>query len=323
MGLSASQARLLALTSRLSDLELQAQTISNAKLRLADASSATSEAYEDALNKQKITVWSGVNSSGNSTYVDATAYNLTMYGAIQSVDKQRFLRDSSGRMIVSEDVGASFDASQNQGSQAYKLQQQYATVDDYLQATLGYSTETGAVAAGKDYDADAVTYYTNVYIGFEEFLNGIGYTSDSDFNTDSTLKQDDGATSQYANIFNEIAENGYNAVSNQNMTSEEWLYAQLNSGNIYLAEYDKDNKLQDVSWSSGDTSITTQSDETDTAKAEAEYQASMDQIEAKDKRYDLQLKNIDTEHSAIQTEMDSVQKVIDKNIERSFKVFDA
>lgn len=57
--------------------------------------------------------------------------------------------------------------------------------------------------------------------------------------------------------------------------------------------------------------------------AEADFNAHAAQLEAQDKLYDLELKNIDTEHNACQTEIESVKKVIDKNIERSFKIFDA
>ena len=49
----------------------------------------------------------------------------------------------------------------------------------------------------------------------------------------------------------------------------------------------------------------------------------MAKINAKDKQLDLDMKNIDTEHNAIQTEYDSVKSVIDKNIERSFKIFNS
>ncbi|MCI1273041.1 MAG: hypothetical protein LKG27_01245 [Clostridiaceae bacterium] len=54
-------------------------------------------------------------------------------------------------------------------------------------------------------------------------------------------------------------------------------------------------------------------------KAEAKYQKATTEIEAKDKQYDSKLKNLDTIHSALQTEYESVKTVISKNIERSFK----
>ena len=37
--------------------------------------------------------------------------------------------------------------------------------------------------------------------------------------------------------------------------------------------------------------------------------------------FDIELKNIDTEHNSLQTEYDSVKSVISKNIERSFKIY--
>ena len=45
MGLSASQARLLSITARLSDNELHSQQIANAKVRLADQTQEASTEY--------------------------------------------------------------------------------------------------------------------------------------------------------------------------------------------------------------------------------------------------------------------------------------
>ncbi len=63
--------------------------------------------------------------------------------------------------------------------------------------------------------------------------------------------------------------------------------------------------------------------ETEKNIAEAKYKQDSLEIQQQDKLYDLSLKTIDTEHNAVQTEIDSVKKVIDKNIEKSFKIFDA
>lgn len=64
---------------------------------------------------------------------------------------------------------------------------------------------------------------------------------------------------------------------------------------------------------------------TESAKdqAEALFNAKSANLETNEKIYDLNLTSVNTEHTAIQTEIDSVKKVIDKNIERSFKIFDA
>ena len=44
-------------------------------------------------------------------------------------------------------------------------------------------------------------------------------------------------------------------------------------------------------------------------------------IQAQDRTLELRLKQLDTEQEALQTEMESVKKVIDKNIEQTFKTF--
>ena len=56
-------------------------------------------------------------------------------------------------------------------------------------------------------------------------------------------------------------------------------------------------------------------------KAEVKYQRVQQEIEAKDKQYDNDLKLLDTEHNALQTEYESIQNVINKNVERTFKTF--
>lgn len=112
MGLSASQARLLSLTSRMSDLELRGQALQNVKVRLSDEGTEASEAYSRALDKQTLTVFSGVDGDGNKTYTDATAENLTTYDPNSIIDdKQRFIKDSQGRLIVSNEVAQAYNNS--------------------------------------------------------------------------------------------------------------------------------------------------------------------------------------------------------------------
>ena len=49
--------------------------------------------------------------------------------------------------------------------------------------------------------------------------------------------------------------------------------------------------------------------------------AKIEIIQAQDKNLELRLQQLDTEQNAIQTEMDSVEKVIEKNVEGTFKTF--
>ena len=54
-----------------------------------------------------------------------------------------------------------------------------------------------------------------------------------------------------------------------------------------------------------------------------EINAKIEIIQVQDKNLELKLKQLDTEQNAIQTEMDAVKKVISKNVESSFKTFNA
>lgn len=52
-----------------------------------------------------------------------------------------------------------------------------------------------------------------------------------------------------------------------------------------------------------------------------QLQARIAAIQAVDKSLELQLRRVDTQHEAVQTEIESVRKVITKNIESTFKTF--
>lgn len=76
------------------------------------------------------------------------------------------------------------------------------------------------------------------------------------------------------------------------------------------------------SWETlGAGAITEIYDKTDDAAAEAEYQAMQDKVHAIDKKLEMRLDQLESQRSAIQTEIESVSKVIEDNIEQSFKTF--
>jgi len=445
MGMSASQARLMTLTARLSDLEYSAQAISNAKIRLADNTEDAATKYSAALDLQKLTVYS----SDTSSYVDATAANLTTFQGVSSLDKQRFLTNSSGQVLVSESLQNAYNSSiaktdnQNSRAQGYfdkafskgnKWQSAFAsngsdfngfvqwamwdhnenttnasdkistnspdykqyetyygnlysglesflnqygltsndglTVNNpkldpdqgsylntssnrgslvYDEAKVGYYTDLFNSMNRGNGDKSTIsektnqyfedlenvsdkknTYYDNMQNGIELFLQSQGCTSDPDYTkNDGNLSTDESKVQYYTNMFNEINKQGSFTTDPSNMNDNEWLYQQLNNGTLYIENFDYDGGVDgtgdfvNVPWESGDSSVRKEDDKSAVAKAQAEYDVAMARIESKDKKYDLELKQIDTEHTAVQTEIDSVKKVIDKNIERSFKIFDA
>lgn len=52
-----------------------------------------------------------------------------------------------------------------------------------------------------------------------------------------------------------------------------------------------------------------------------QQQKQVEAIQQIDKRLEMQLRRVDTQQQAVQTEIQAVQKVIDKNIDMSFKTF--
>ena len=92
----------------------------------------------------------------------------------------------------------------------------------------------------------------------------------------------------------------------------------LESGIVTLEQVDKSYNWNSLDYKSC-TKITEETDDAAVTKAEAEYNRAMNDIEAKDNIYDIELKNIDTEHTSLQTEYDVIKGVISKNIDRTFK----
>lgn len=97
--------------------------------------------------------------------------------------------------------------------------------------------------------------------------------------------------------------------------------AALRDGSLRLEYYSTTSKSFKTTTISEDNCIQEVADERAIAKAESKYNQDMQDLENKDKKFDLELKKLDTEHSALQTEYESVKNVVDKNVQNSFKTF--
>lgn len=124
----------------------------------------------------------------------------------------------------------------------------------------------------------------------------------------------------YTNLFNRIEQGGYKTIKDGLASSPEWIKFAFESGIVTLEQVDDKYTWNKMIYTNS-ADITEQTDSVAVAKAEAEYNAAMNKIENKDKRYDMELKNIDTEHNSLQTEYESIKTAVDKNIERTFKLY--
>ncbi|MBR1424599.1 hypothetical protein IJ579_03450 [bacterium] len=123
----------------------------------------------------------------------------------------------------------------------------------------------------------------------------------------------------YTNLFDRMSK-GYKVLENGLASSAEWLEFALETGIVTMEQVDKT-----FAWRSLDykccTGITEETNsDAAVAKAEAEYNRTMKEIEAKDRVFDLELKNIDSEHQALEAEYSSVKSALSKNIERTMKL---
>lgn len=176
----------------------------------------------------------------------------------------------------------------------------------YYQQSLGYTGDTknyivSTTRAGSNYADDAVTKPVN--------NNASG---------DSTSNQS--IANYYLRQYDAIMSKGY--TTNSSVTNKAYFQAAVNNGDFRIQQYSNGNWAT-ASPNSCDSGINSESDEEAVATAKAEYEEDKDKLDYKEEMLDLQKTNLDTERSALDTEIESVQTIINKNIERSFKMFQA
>ena len=140
----------------------------------------------------------------------------------------------------------------------------------------------------------------------------------------------------YVSIYNQIEQcggcisiNEFNgALGGDAANNSDWLRTKVESGEFTI-EMVTDNKDGTISMSgtspSSDTRISyvdaTSIDNKKAKQLEAKYEHDLKEINTKDKKLDMSLSKLETERKALTTEYDSIKKVIDDNIERTFGIF--
>lgn len=189
-------------------------------------------------------------------------------------------------------------ADKEQKEQYEKLINQYRTALYNQDAGFIMAEATQDSSYKEDFDNESFNYYVEIYKQIEE-SNGCVSIQDFDgFNGDAANDSD-------------------------------WLQAMVQSGQITISSIEKDQKTGDIdlegaavaSESTLEYTPTSEIDKRALAKAEAEYEHKLKQIDKKDQKFDLDLSKLETERSALTTEYDSVKKVIQDNVERTFGIF--
>lgn len=167
--------------------------------------------------------------------------------------------------------------------------------------------------SGKPYDRNALK-------AIEELINKIlGLVGDSS-NYD-ILMSDEYSVNYYTNLFDALTNCGACAVDDDTMRDPDWLNEQLTVGNIYVSLVGETGlERKQYSTSFDYISVDNLSD-ADLTQAKAEYDAAVNKITRKEKKIDRELANIETEHTAVKNEIESIKTSRDANIERSFNLF--
>lgn len=139
--------------------------------------------------------------------------------------------------------------------------------------------------------------------------------------TGATVSSDDCAKATFHDaLFNQICQNGW--TKNDKIDDNEYMQEMLKSGMLYISKVNDDGYYYQGNYAT-DSYIKEVSDDTKIAQAEAKYNTEKSKLNSKEETLDLKMKNLDTEISSLTTEYDTVKNTIAKNVEKSFKRYNA
>lgn len=181
----------------------------------------------------------------------------------------------------------------------------------------------------KEYDKLEQSLQNKLYKKYAEEVYTSATQGEEDFNQTEF--------DYYVRMFREIQATGGSCVSINSYdgpdgdaaNNSDWLKNMVGSGKFTIELVNQDKNTGEVSF--GTTSVasdtylgevaTSTVDKQALAKAEAKYEHDTKIINQKDKKFDMDLSKLETERTALKTEYDSVKKVINDNIERTFGIF--
>lgn len=276
----------------------------------------------------------GVNTYAQQALAYATKqmsmmFDTSSYTSIESISGTR--RDVGRRTETKKCRKGNIDASKNLIGFSYSK----------LSMGVGHKRRNPTIAI--DLSNLAQAYLTH----FADFMNGISKVDEKgiqvfDVNQGQTIgshlakdnktyqyiwkagtsvSSDDMAQATfYDTLFNQICANGW--TENNQIEDKTYLQQMLQSGMLYLSKTKDDGYYYQENYAT-DSYIKEIEDDTKVAQAEAKYTTEKAKLNAKEETLDLKMKNLDTEISSLSTEYDTVKNAISKNIEKSFKRYNA
>ena len=415
MGMSASQARLLAITARIHDVEYQAQSIQNAKIQLSTQQDSVYEEYQNALDAAIITI-AAIDGAGNKSTVVANFNTMFSQSRVTPATGREYtLKTKRGQVVVPAAIASGYENfkaagypdnpymfamfmmdkdgnienpidleaaeitllvgndgvltnadSTFEGEKNAKLKQDLVTILKQLAELTGQKWEQFCQGNGgspgaaiypishkpTEYDLEnwyktatdeQIAKYHTLLNQYQEKFYQI-YAADmweqvnindgveaADFEKKDLRNDYD----YYVSMFKQIEACGYKSISEFDgilggdaANSSDFLTNMIQSGQLYIetVAFDKNGQVSFNGTSPGSDDCIAYTNETSIdkvalAKAEAKYEKSMKQIDKKEQQLDLSLTKLETERGALTKEYDSVKKVIEDNVQRTFGIF--
>lgn len=336
MGMAASQARFLGLTARKTNVEYEGQQINQQRTALSNQSASyytnllgmnvpqppsvqdyTKTIYsftDGALNNQLTSLVAHTDGSYTVSYIRSYTDSEAIVSAVPS----RVTKNADGTYNVGatqlRELGVADDsdpyyASLSEDNKKALIADELAYKEKLNKSHSQSGSDTWLVRYVKNESTGAYvpTYYnksvldgatyddTNTsvsYIG--AYTKGASKVTEEIKGVTAFMEQD--STGRYVNITLEDGNGNLTtyALSTSTVTDDEAYNAAMNQYEYDKAEYDKD--IQEIN-------------------------AKIEIIQLEDKDLEIRLKQLDTEQNAISNEIDAVTKVIEKNVESSFKTF--
>lgn len=293
MGLAASQGRLLSLTARNHDLVYEGQQISQQRIMLAEATREASEKYNKAMNNT--VMQATINGEAQLLTYDV----LTTQDPFSGLGMR--LVDTSGNVVIpGESLEVQKTTKDETGKESKSIVGRYTSSSDFINAYMPHLSKDKKTELSTYSLANIFSYYNDNYENKEENITVIHRNK----NNNSQVKD------------------GEKVLNDPNVYDAAYLQQMLVSGEYLIQQPQPNGTYENLVWQ-GSTMISEVFDTSDDAAAEAEYETAMIELQRQDKVLELRLNQVETQQDAVHTELESVRKIIDQNIEGSFKTFSA
>ena len=346
MGLAASQARLLGLTARKSNIEYQGQQINQARTALSNEVMGLYQKY----NELEVPVAPSVYNYTETVYtIDSASedYEITGFSKITSGQYAGYYNVS---LLYDQAIGKKYNYTPNTNLTVERTPATGGGYDySYINFVIGTETFTYDASDPEKSTIKKITEDYEQYPGLETIMKALKvtdgtfyqittkdgkvcYTPQTDLDSTSYEKVDE--KYHYDGLYTLYYEGVYKQKQSANAI------AQLTTG--------RNGRLSSItvleSKDAPDLVGSTYSITTSTVQNEEKYEEAMnnyyyqktlyekevekinketEKIQAEDKSLELKLNQLDTEQNAIATEMESVSKVIEDTIDSVFKTYNS